>query len=90
MKFYFGHYISCRDPKTKDPAMKVQSLQLTYNVICEAATELTGKPRKPSRELIHTSFPYQLVVFVAVSLKLHSLIYQIDTYNIIIIIIMKT
>ena len=23
MKFYFGHYISCRDPKTKEPAMKV-------------------------------------------------------------------
>ena len=23
MKFYFGHYISCQDPKTKDPAMKV-------------------------------------------------------------------
>ena len=23
MKFYFGHYISVRDPKTKEPAMKV-------------------------------------------------------------------
>lgn len=33
MKFYFGHYISCQDPKTKDPAMKKTVLAVLDKLI---------------------------------------------------------